>query len=310
MKAMRMHARGGPERLLEEDVPEPQIGPGDVLIRVHAVGITPDELSWPTTFTTRAGEERLPSIPGHDVSGVIEAIGADVAVAQVGEAVYGLVDFWRDGACAEYVAAGADDLAVKPQTLGHARAAAVPTSALTAWQALFDHAGLTRGKRILIHGAAGGVGTFAVQLASWAGALVTGTASAENADFLRELGAHQVINHHAARFEDEVHDVDVVLDTIGGDTLARSYSLVRQGGVIVSLIAEPSREETASRGIRGATFIVEPNRDQLIEIAALIDSGSLRPVIATVFPLAEAKQAFELGLRRHTRGKIVLSVIE
>jgi NADPH:quinone reductase-like Zn-dependent oxidoreductase len=310
MKAIRMHARGGPERLVEEDAPEPQVGPGDALIRVHAVSITPNELSWSTTYTSRDGASRLPTIPGHDVSGVIESLGADVAIAKVGEEVYGLIDFQRDGACAEYVVARADDLAVKPQTLGHARAAAVPTSALTAWQALFDHAKLARGQRVLIHGAAGGVGTFAVQLANWAGAFAIGTASAENADFLRELGAHEVIDYHAARFEEKVRDVDVVLDTIGGDTLARSFGVVRKGGVIVSLMDEPDRGELQRRGIRGATFIVVPNRDQLIEIARLIDAGSLRPVIATVFPLGEAKDAFELGLRRHTRGKIVLSVID
>ena len=310
MKAIRMHARGGPEQLVEEDAPDPPVGPGDALIRVHAVSITPDELSWGTTYSSRDGTPRLPTVPGHDVSGVIEALGADVAIAKVGEEVYGLIDFYRDGACAEYVTARADDLAIKPQTLGHARAAAVPTSALTAWQALFDHAGLLRGQRVLIHGAAGGVGTFAVQLASWAGAFVIGTASAEKADFIRELGAHQAIDYRITRFEDAVSDVDVVLDTIGADTLARSYDVVRKGGIVVSLVTEPSREETARRGIRGATFIVAPNRDQLVEIARLIDAGSLRPVIATVFALGEAKEAFELGLRKHTRGKIVLSVID
>lgn len=310
MRAIRLHARGGPEQLVDEDAPDPQPGPGEILVRVHAVGITADELSWPTNYTTRAGKDRLPTIPGHDVSGVVEAIGTDVAIAKVGEEVYGLTDFWRDGACAEYVVARAEDLAVKPQTLGHTRAAAVPTSALTAWQALFDHAGLRQGQRILIHGAAGSVGTLAVQLARWAGASVIGTASADNGDVLRELGAQQVIDYHAVRFEDEVRDVDVVLDTIGGDTLTRSYGVVRAGGVIVSLVAELDQQELSKRGIRGVHFVVEPNRDELIEVARLIDAGSLRPVIGTVFPLAEARQAFELSLRRHTRGKIVLSVID
>jgi NADPH:quinone reductase-like Zn-dependent oxidoreductase len=274
------------------------------------VGITADELSWPTNYTTRDGKERLPTVPGHDVSGVVEAVGEHVVIAKVGEEVYGLVDFWRDGACAEYVVARAEDLAVKPQTLGHTRAAAVPTAALTAWQALFDHARLERGQRVLIHGAAGGVGTFAVQLARWAGAFVIGTASAEHGDVLRELGAHHVIDYHAVRFEDEVRDVDVALDTIGGDTLARSYDVVRDGGVIVSLVAQPAPPPARSRGIRGVHMVVEPSRDELIEVARLIDAGSLRPVIATVFPLAEARAAFELSLRHHPRGKIVMSVID
>jgi len=310
MRAIRLHGRGGPEQLVEEDAPNPQPGAGEVLVRVHAVGITADELSWQTNYTNRAGAARLPSIPGHDVSGVVEAVAPDVTIAKVGEEVYGLTDFWRDGACAEYVVARAEDLAVKPQTLGHTRAAAVPTPALTAWQALFDHAGLKKDQRILIHGAAGSVGTFAVQLARWAGAFVIGTASADNGDVLRELGAEQVIDYHAVRFEDEARDVDVVLDTIGGDTLIRSYGVVREGGVIVSLVAEFTQEELSKRRLRGVSFVVAPNRDELIEVARLIDAGSLRPVIGTVFPLTEARAAFELSLRHHTRGKIVLSVID
>jgi len=310
MRAIRLHGRGGPEQLVVEEAPDPQPGRGEILVRVHAVGITAGELSWPTNYSDRAGKDRLPSIPGHDVSGVAEAIGPDVAIAKVGEEVYGLTDFWRDGACAEYVVARAQDLAVKPQTLGHTRAAAVPTAALTAWQALFDHGSLKKGQRILVHGAAGSVGTFAVQLASWAGAFAIGTASADNSDLLRELGAQEVIDYHAVRFEDEVRDLDLVLDTIGGYTLTRSYGVVRAGGVIVSLVAELDQQALNQRSIRGAHFVVEPNRDELIEVARLIDAGSLRPVIATVFPLTEARQAFELSLGHHTRGKIVLSVID
>jgi len=310
MRAIRLHGRGGPEQLVEEDVPDPRPGHGEILVRVHAVGITADELSWPTNYTDRAGKDRLPSIPGHDVSGVVEAIGPDVAILKVGEEVYGLTDFWRDGACAEYVVARAEEFAVKPETLGHTRAAAVPTPALTAWQALFDHAALKEGQRILVHGAAGSVGTLAVQLANWARAFAIGTASADNSGLLRELGAQHVIDYHAVRFEDEVRDVDVVLDTIGGDTLTRSYGVVREGGVIVSLVAELDQAALRKRGIRGVRFVVQPNRDQLIEVARLIDAASLRPVIATVFPLREARSAFELSLRHHTRGKIVLSVID
>lgn len=292
-------------------MPDPVPGPGEALVRVHAVSITPDELWWPSHCQTRSGSDRLPSIPGHDVSGAVEALGPDVPVAlQPGDEVYGLIDLWRDGACAELVVARAEELAVKPETLGHTRAAAVPTAALTAWQALFGHAHLERGQRVLIHGAAGGVGTFAIQLAAWAGASVVGTATADNADVLRDLGADEIIDYHAGPFEHRVQDVDVVLDTVGGETLARSYAVMREHGVVVSLVEDPAGDARRPEHVRGLTFTVRPDRDQLIEVARLIDGGTLRPVIAMVSPLSEARQAFEVGARHHARGRIVLSVLE
>lgn len=310
MNAVRLHRQGGPEQLTYEDAPKPAPGAADALVRVHACAITRTELSWGTTYTTREGVERLPTIPGHELSGVVEAVGAGARAPNVGDAVYALTDFWRDGAAAEYVVVRAADLAPKPKNLTHTQAAAVPLSALTAWQALFDHAGLTRGQSVLIHAAAGGVGTYAVQLAKGRGAHVIGTARAANERFLRDLGADEVIDYTAVRFEDRVKDVDIVLDSVGGDTLERSWGVLRKGGVLVTIADSAPAERAAKYGVRGVEFIVEPNRAQLIEIARLIETGALRVIVEATFPLAEARAAFERSLGGHNRGKIVLRVAD
>jgi NADPH:quinone reductase-like Zn-dependent oxidoreductase len=309
MKAVRLRERGGPERLLYEEAPTPTPGPGDALVRVHACGITPTELTWGTTYTTSTGASRLPTIPGHEVSGAVEALAPGVTDPAVGTEVYARIDFWRDGACAEYVLVRAADLAPKPVSLSHVAAAAAPLSALTAWQALFDHGHLSKGQRVLIHAAAGGVGTYAVQLAHWCGAHVIGTARAANAEFLRGLGADEVIDYSAVRFEDVVREVDVILDNVGGDTLERSWGVVKKGGVLVTVADSVPAGKAEQYGIRAVEFIVEPSRAQLIEIARLIDSGKLRPIIEATFPLSQARQAFERGLEGHSRGKIVLQVV-
>lgn len=311
MKAVRLHRQGGPEQLVYEDAPEPTLSEGDALIRVHATGITPAELTWPDTYSHCDGSPRLPSIPGHEVSGVVAGVAADVHDMSIGDEVYALTSFCRDGAAAEYVAVDAAGLAPKPRTLGPAEAAAVPLSALTVWQAFFDHAELASGQRVLVHGAAGGVGAFAVQIARWHGAHVVGTASAHNRDFLLELGAHEVIDYHDGPFEQVVRDIDVVLDTIGGDTRERSWQVLKPGGILVSLPDSIPESEVAAhreRGRRGMFFVVRPDREQLSAIARLIDAGTIRPVIAHTMPLAKARQAFELGVAGHTRGKIVLAV--
>ena len=230
MKAIRLHARGGPEQLEYEESPLPSPGDGEAQIRVFASGINPTELIWSATYQTADGRDRLPSIPGHDVSGVVEALGSDVRDLSIGEAVYGLTEFPRDGSAAEYVVVRASGLAPKPVTLDHVNAAAVPLSALTAWQALFVHGDLLPGQRVLIHGAAGGVGSFAVQLARWRGAEVSGTASARHNQFLRRLGVETLINYQSTRFEEILKDVDLVLDTIGGEVLDRSWRVLRRGG--------------------------------------------------------------------------------
>jgi NADPH:quinone reductase-like Zn-dependent oxidoreductase len=308
MKAIRTHARGGPAQLVYEEAPVPKLGAGDALVRVHATGITPAELSWDATYQHPDGSARLPSIPGHEVSGVVAALAPEATGVELREAVYGLCDFSRDGAAAEYVAVRASNLAPKPRNLSHTHTAAVPLSALTAWQAIFHHGGVTAGARVLVHGGAGGVGSFAVQLAHSCGAHVIATASARNAGFLRELGAHEVIDYRAERFEEKVHDVDLVLDTIGGETQERSWKVMRRGGVLIALNAPIPADRPAQFGVRSVFFIVEPSRDDLLEITRLIDTGKLKPIIAEVLPLARAREAFEHGLRGHTRGKTVLQV--
>src|SRR6266566_7038968 len=308
MKAIRIHGHGGPERLVYEDVPQPHPGQGEVLVHVYATGVIANELKWSATYETRTGSKRSLPIPGHDLSGVVEEVGSGVTTISKGAAVYALTAFDRDGAEAEYSIALPSELAPKPRTLDYVQAAAVPLTALTAWQALFEHAGLAAGQTILIHGAAGGVGVFAVQLARLTGAQVIATASAHNRDFLRELGANQIIDYTTTPFEEVVHDADVVLDTIGGDTLEHSYQVVKPGGVLVSVASPPSAEKAKAQSVRPVWFVVEPNREHLIQIGDLIDTGQIRPIIETVLPLSQARQAYEQGARGHTRGKIILRV--
>ncbi len=222
MKAIRLHARGGPESLRFEEAPTPRPGAGELLVRVCAAAVTPTELLWASTWATRDGGPRpLPVIPGHEFSGVVAALGEGVRVVRVGEAIYGMNDWFGDGAQAEYCLARAADVARKPASVDHAHAAVTPISALTAWQGLFERARLAAGQRVLIHGAAGGVGAFAVQLARRRGVRVTATAGAGNLDFVRGLGADEVIDYRAERFEDRVRGVDAVFDTVGGDIALR-----------------------------------------------------------------------------------------
>jgi NADPH:quinone reductase-like Zn-dependent oxidoreductase len=309
MKAIRLHGRGGPDRLVYEDAPQPHPGPGEVLVRVYATGVIATELEWDETYETTAGDPRALPIPGRDLSGVVEEVGSGVTTLVKGSEVYAMLGYGRDGAEAEFTLALPDELVPKPRTLDFVQAAAVPLTALTAWQAFFEHASLVAGQTVLIHGAAGGVGVFAVQLAHWAGAQVIATASARNRDFLHELGANEVIDYTTTRFEDVVQEVDLVFDTVGGDTLQRSWQVIKPGGVLVSIVSpQPPADVAKGHDARFAWFIVEPNREELIQIGTLIDAGHLRPIIDTVFPLAQARQAYEQGARGHTRGKIVLRV--
>jgi NADPH:quinone reductase-like Zn-dependent oxidoreductase len=235
-------------------------------------------------------------------------MAADVTDFQIGDEVYGLADFPRDGTAAEFVAVRAANLALKPRAIPHGEAAALPLSALTAWQALFEHARLAAGQSILIHGGAGGVGSLAVQLARWRGARVFATASARDAAFVQSLGADVVIDYQAMVFEDTLRDIDVVLDTIGGETRRRSWLVLRKGGVLVTLVSPIPIGEAEQNGGRGIFFIVSGNRGQLDQISALVDGGKLKPVIAEVLPLARAREAFEHGVAKHAPGKIVLQV--
>lgn len=310
MKALRVYGRGGAGQLFFEEAPLPRPGPQDALVRVYAAGITPAELTWDATYQSADGSSRVPSIPGHEVSGVVEALGAEATGFQVGDAVYGLTDFFRDGAAAEFVAVPASNLAPKPKSIGHVHAAAVPLSGLTAWQALFPHGKLSSGQSVLIHGASGGVGTFAVQFARWRGARVIAAASARDAGFLRELGADEVVDYYAGPFEENLRDIHLVLDTIGGETRKRSWRVLRQDGLLIALTGPIPPGEPEKYVARGIFFIVEPNRDQLIEISRLIDDGTLRPVVSQTLPLARGAEAYARAGSAHRRGKSVLQVLE
>ncbi len=294
MRALRLHAAGDPASLVVEELETPEPGEGEALVRVHAAAITRDELEWPA--------DRLPATPSYELSGVVSAVGAGVEGVAAGDAVFALTPFDRDGVAADYAVVPAAALASKPGALGHVESAAIPLAALSAWQGLFDHGRLAAGERVLIHGAAGGVGGFAVQLARARGAHVIGTAS--DAEAARGLGAHEVVD--AARFEDAVGKVDLVFDTAGGERLERSPAVVRAGGRLVSVASDPP----AAPGIESVYFVVEPSREQLGELARMADAGELRPELDEVFPLADARAAFERSLERGRRGKIVLRVAE
>ncbi|WP_127792305.1 NADP-dependent oxidoreductase [Agromyces sp. LHK192] len=312
MHALRAYAAHDPSRLEYEDAPEPRIGARDALVRVRASGVSPGELDWPTSWLEHDGSPRTPPIViGHEVSGVVAALGAELAddaPVAVGAEVFGFIDIRRDGADAELVAVDVDELAPKPAGLTHAEASAVPLSALTAWQALFDHGQLMPGQRVLVHGGAGGVGTFAVQFAAWRGAHVIATASAGDAAFVESLGADEVIDFRATRFEDAATAIDLVVDTVGGQTWERSWDVLGPEGRIVS-IAVPRPPDTEPRdGRRAIWFVVRPDVAQLMEIGDLADAGRVHPVVADERPVSEGRSAYGGGARRSGPGKVVLVV--
>ncbi len=305
MKAIRLHRSGGPESLICEEAPIPKPRDGQVLIQVHAAAVTPTEFAWYPTFHTPEGNARpFPIVLGHEFSGVVAAIGGSNRDVRMGDSVYGLNDWFMDGAQAEYCLVAAASVVPKPATVDHARAAVVPISALTAWQAL-DRAQLSKGQRILIHGGAGGVGSFAVQLARHKKAHVIATASAVNMDFMKRLGADEVIDYRTTPFETVVRDVDVVLDTVGGETRDRSWGVLRKSGRLVTIAADA--EGTKQQQVRDAFFIVQSNREQLIEIGRLIDGGVIRPIVGAVFSMDEVRRAYA---EKPTRGKNVLRISE
>ena len=308
MRALLVHEKGGPEFLQLGEVPDPFVGIGDVRLRVKAASFTPTELEWPSTWVDRAGRDRLPVIPGHEVSGVVEELGFGTTGLSVGDEVYGLTDWYRDGAAAEVIAVEARNLAPKPANLDHVRAAAVPMPGLTAWQGLFEHGRLSKGGTVLIHGAGGGVGTYAVQLARWAGARVVATGRARSADLVSELGAQQFVDVEHQRFEEAVTDVDVVFDLVGGETLARSSAVLKPGGVVVSVAGDPAVAVSGRSDIGGVFFVVEPRRSELSELGRLHDEGALRSIVGEVVALSEGRRAFESKGRGGTPGKVVLEV--
>lgn len=308
MKAVRFAAFGGPEVLVREEVPMPEVGPGEALIRVHAAGVNPIDWKARAGHLKESLRHRLPLIPGWDVSGVVEKVGIGMVGVTEGEEVYGMLDFSRDGAYAEYVVASAADLTGKPSSLDHVHSAAVPLAALTAWQSLFDIADLRPGQSVLIHGGAGGVGHFAVQFAKWKGAWVIGTSSSRNLNVMGELGADELIDYEKAAFDEVLSDVDVVLDTQGGEIQRRSWPVIRTGGTLVSTVSLSVSNSAAERGVRGELMLVRPDANELAQIAALIDAGDVRPLVSNVIPLAEAPRAHQMSQSGHVRGKIVLKV--
>jgi len=311
MRAVRAHERGGPEQLTYESAPRPEPAPGEVLVAVRAASITSGELDWDASWTDSldgTGRDRTPVVPSHEVSGVVAALGPGVTGLAVGDEVYGLIPFTRDGAAAEYVTVPADVLAAKPARLDHDNAAAVPLAALTAWQGLIGHAALTPGQHVLVQGGAGGVGSFAIQIAKSQGARVTTTALPQDRDFVTRLGADRVVDYSTERFEDQVVDVDVVFDAVGGETQARSWAVLRPGGTLVSIVQPPDPEAASAAKGRGVFFVVEPDRAGLESLTELIDDGRLTPVVDRVVPLSETRDAYEALAKEHRRGKIVLHV--
>jgi len=318
MKAVRYHDYGSAEVLCYEDAPIPEPGPREVLVRVHAAGVNPADRQIRAGLRFRL-EKPFAFIPGCEVSGIVEQRGAKVADLAVGDEVYGMLGL-LGGGYAEYAVAAADNLGRKPASLDHVQAAALPVAALTAWDALFEVGGLIAGQKVLIHAAAGGVGHIAVQLAKWRGAHVTGTASAGNEAFLRELGIDAFINYRTTAFESVVREVDMVVDAIpreaddatdvlARETMARSWAVLRDGGIQISICAKPvPGSDHAGRGLRDAYAGAQPGSDVLNRIAGLVDEGKLRPDVGTILPLREARQAHELIQTGHTRGKIVLRV--
>jgi NADPH:quinone reductase-like Zn-dependent oxidoreductase len=285
------------------DMPYPHAAENDVIVQVHAAGFTPGELDWPGTWTDRAGRDRTPSIPGHELSGVVVELGYGTTGLTVGQRVFGLADWTRNGSLAEYAAVEARNLAPLAADIDHTVAAALPISGLTAWQGLFDHARLATGQTVLIHGAAGGVGSIAVQLAREVGARVIGTGRSDDRDIVLGLGAQAFLDLDADDLA-SVGEVDVVFDVIGGDVLERSTALVRAGGTLVTIAAPPMTHPKDGHAI---FFVVEADRARLSNLAERVRDGRLKPIVGAVRPLAETAAVF--ARQRHAPGKTIIQVV-
>jgi NADPH:quinone reductase-like Zn-dependent oxidoreductase len=307
MKAMQVNKAGQEPRLILVELQKPEAGLGEILVHVHAAGVTPTELLWYPTTHTKSGTARMTTVPEHEFSGVIKAMGKDVQEFEVGDEVYGMNDWFADGATAEFCITLPQNIARKPATLSHEAAASVPIGALTSWQGLIDRAKLEPGERVLVHGGAGAVGLYAVQLAHIRGAHVITTVSTQDIDFVKRLGADEAIDYKASRFEKEVRDVDVVFDAVGGDTLERSWGVLKAGGRMITIAA--ASEGAADQRVKDAFFIVEPNQKQLVEIAKQLDAGHLRAFVKTTVPLNEASAAYSGTVSdKSGYGKIVIAV--
>jgi NADPH:quinone reductase-like Zn-dependent oxidoreductase len=310
MKAVVIHEYGGAEVLKYEDVPQPEPKQDQLRIRVIAAGVNPVDGMIRSGMLDKEGRRTFPIILGGDISGVVEKVGSEITRFKPGDPVFAYVSLDNSGGYAQYALVTEREAAPKPRSLIYVEAAAVPIVALTAWQALIDTAKLKAGQTVLIHGGSGGVGSFAIQIAKAHGAKVIATASTANQELLKQLGADVAIDYTKQNFENIAKDVDVVLDSIGKDTLARSYGVMKKGGIIVSLVARPDPAELAKHGIRGEALSVDPNSDELSEIGKLIDEKKINVIVSQTFPLSEARKAQEQVATGHTRGKIVLKVAE
>ena len=310
MKAVIIHAYGGPEVLKLEDVPRPEPKEDEILIHVVAASINPVDVAIRKGDLAELIGNKVPLIPGMDAAGLVEKTGAKITKFKVGDPVYAFFTLDGEGGYAEFAAAKESEAAPKPKTVTCVQAAALPAAASTAWQVLVDTAKVSAGQTVLIHGGSGGVGHFAIQIAKARGAKVIATASTANQDFLKQMGADQAIDYTKTKFEDVAKDVDVVLDMVGGDTLKRSYGVVKKGGIVVSIVDEPDQAALDAHGIRGVTFRSTPKASVLEDLRRLIDAKKITPVVSQVLPLSEAAKAQEQIATRHTRGKIVLLVTE
>lgn len=306
MKSMCVDDTG--KALIEKDIPRPAPQAGEILIRVHAAGVTTTELAWDPTSHTREGAKRISAVPSHEFSGAIAALGEGVAGWRMGQEVYGMNDWYDDGALAEFCITQPGWIAPKPKSLSHAEAASLPIGALTARQGLFDRAHLQAGERVLIQGGAGAVGTLAIQLAHHRGAHVIATVSARNMEFVKGLGADDAIDYKAAPFEESARDIDVVFDAVGGEIFQRSWNVLKKDGRMVTIVSagQPATDER----FKNAFFIVEPDGRQLAEMGRLLDSGDLRPVVDAILPFAQAPLAYSGNVEKKGRGKLVVAVTE
>lgn len=307
MRVVRIERFGGAEVLQERTVEVPAPGDGEVLIRNEAAGVNPVDYKIRGGKYPAVQQDRLPYILGRDVSGTVVQCSPSVKRFAVGDAVFAMPAIDRGG-YAQYVVIKEDEAASRPRSLDAIAAGAVPLAALTAWQGLFGHGGLKEKQRVLIHGGSGGVGHFAVQFAKARGAYVATTVSTQHVDFARRIGADQVIDYKTQRFEDEVDAVDMVFDLIAGETQDRSWSVLKNGGILVSTLTPPPQDKAAEHGVRGMRYTVEESGAELSEIARMIDAGQVRSVIAKTFPLQRAAEAQRVLEREHPAGKIVLAV--
>jgi len=304
MKSVRIHTYGKSSQMNIEDSPRPHIRTDEVLVKVLAAGVNPIDWKIRAGWMKGSQPETFPLTIGQDMAGEVSTVGRDVSQFKVGDQVFG----FGSGSYAEYAAAGADQIALKPKSIDFVTAASIPTACLTAWQALMDVAKVSQGQTVLIHGAAGGVGSFAVQIAKWKDARVVATAAAGDVSYLQGLGADQVVDYRSERFEDRAGNPDIVIDLIGGETLNRSYAIVKIGGIIVTTVHQADEDKARAARVRAVNVVMKPNGSELNQIAQLVGQKVIKPRIDQILPIDAAREAHDLSEGGKTHGKIVLRV--